>query len=100
MLQLSGSPKKHITGELLAGGGTTSGGESGGSPITVLQMQMGDELTKGVDQGKVEIETQTEKPGNEDKETGMTQDELNEMAGKECRETQVSLLQIDYFTTF
>ena len=46
---------------------------------------MGEEMGKGV-----EIETQTEKPENEDKETGITNEELNEMAEKECRETQVT----------
>ena len=82
----SKATKKHVRDELLAGGGTTSGGESGGSPITVMQMKG---ATIGADQEKVEIETQTEKPGNEDKETGITQEEMNEMSEKECRETQV-----------
>ena len=70
-------------GDELQMGGTTSGGESGGSPITVLRMQMQDEVKK-------ETETQTEKQAIEDKETTITAEELNEMAGKECRETQVT----------
>ena len=56
---------------------------------------MGDEMAKDVSQGRVEIETQTEKPGNEDKETGITQEELHELAEKECRETQVRLRRLD-----
>ena len=78
----------HLKEELKAGG-TTSGGESGGSPITVLHMQMGDEKLKSKGQEKIEIETQTEQPENEDKETGITQEELFVMAETECRETQV-----------
>ena len=70
-------------GDELQMGGTTSGGESGGSPITVLRMQMQDEVKK-------ETETQTEKQAIEDKETTITAEELNEMAGRECRETQVT----------
>ena len=46
-------------------------------------------MAKDTDKARVEIETQTEKPGNEDKETGITQEELHELAEKECRETQV-----------
>ena len=74
-------------GDELQMGGTTSGGESGGSPITVLRMQMQDEVKK-------ETETQTEKQAIEDKETTITAEELNEMAGKECRETQVTYILI------
>jgi hypothetical protein len=73
----------------LKAGGTTSGGESGGSPITVLHMQMEDEKQKSKGQEKIEIETQTEQPENEDKETGITKEELIEMAETESRETQV-----------
>ena len=56
---------------------------------------MGDEMAKDADKGRVEIETQTEKPGNEDKETGITQEELHELSEKECRETQVGYHLLD-----
>ena len=85
---MSKAESLHFKEELKAGG-TTSGGESGGSPITVLHMQMEDEKLKSKGQDKMEIETQTEHPENEDKETGITQEELIEMADTECRETQV-----------
>ena len=76
-------------GDDLHAGGTTSGGESGGSPITVLRMQMEDGKPGG--EQMVPISTQTEQPTNEDKETMMTHEEVdeNERTNTECRETQV-----------
>ena len=78
-------------GEDLHAGGTTSGGESGGSPITVLRMQMEDGKPGTAQMGMVPTSTQTEQPTNEDKETMMTREEvdINEMTNTECRETQV-----------
>ena len=77
-------------GDSLYAGGTTSGGESGGSPITVLRMKMEDGVERA-DGEMVPISTQTEQPVNEDKETMMTREEVeeNEATNTECRETQV-----------
>ena len=89
--------RKSITpgGDSLQLGATTSGGESGGSPTTVLHMQMGDGYTGDTRslkrEGMIPTSTQTDKPTSDDKETMMTQDEVEKMetTETECRETQV-----------
>ena len=73
-----------------------SGAESGGSPVTVLHVEMEDGSATddgSIKQGEagIEISTQTERPSIDDKETMMTNEEVEGMATTEteCRETQV-----------